>query len=53
MYSRNIIEPVSSEGNERYEIRGGAGEQVMWVLDTHDQNFEFCSQGERESLECL
>lgn len=29
MSSRNIIEPVSSEGNEHYEIRGVAGQQVI------------------------
>lgn len=53
MYSRNIIEPVSSEGNEHCESRGVAGEQVMWTLETHDQKFEFRSEGEGESLECL
>lgn len=54
MGSRNIVESVSSEGNEHYDaITGVPGEQVIWALETHDQNFEFYSKGEESSLECL
>ena len=51
MYFRDNNKLVSEE-NMHCEIRGIAGDQIKQALESHDQSFDFCSEGEGEPLEC-
>lgn len=53
MCYRTNTEPVSLETDVHCEVKGIGRVQIMQALESHDQNFEFCSKGEGEPLECL
>lgn len=53
MCSGNSNELVSLEGSEHCEVRGVAGNHVMQALESHDRDFQLCSKGDEEPLECL